>query len=75
MIIKRLNFHTEARLMSHLKDVNIVRILGACTVGEPRCLLVEYLEHGKLDEYLKQYTLEGTTTTTLNNTKTIRWVL
>ena len=40
------------KIMSQLRDPNIVRLLAACTEDEPLCMVVEYMEFGDLNQYL-----------------------
>ena len=47
--------------MSKLKDANIVRLLGVCTRDEPLCMVVEYMKHGDLHQFLQRHVaLEST---------------
>ncbi|KAK3781338.1 hypothetical protein RRG08_018964 [Elysia crispata] len=48
----RADFHKEIKIMSQLKDLNIVRVLGVCTREEPLCMVVEYMKHGDLNQFL-----------------------
>jgi len=48
--------------MVRMKDPNIVRLLAACTVDEPFCVIVEYMKYGDLTQYLNQHVLEGSAT-------------
>ncbi|BFZ16322.1 hypothetical protein BsWGS_19361 [Bradybaena similaris] len=47
------DFEREASLMVEFDHVNIVRLLGVCTVGRPMCLLFEYMSRGDLNEFLR----------------------
>ncbi len=40
------------KVMSQLRDPNIVRLLAACTEDEPLCMIVEYMENGDLNQFL-----------------------
>lgn len=40
------------KVMSMLKDPNIVRVLGVCTTEEPMCMIVEYMKYGDLNQFL-----------------------
>lgn len=44
--------------MSRLKDPNIVHVLGVCLREEPLCVVIEYLPHGDLNEFLTRHQLE-----------------
>lgn len=48
----RSDFHREMKVMSMLKDPNIVRVLGVCTTEEPMCMIVEYMKYGDLNQFL-----------------------
>ncbi|XP_022085105.1 discoidin domain-containing receptor 2-like isoform X2 [Acanthaster planci] len=48
----RTDFMKEMKIMSQLRDPNIVRLLAACTEDEPLCMVVEYMEFGDLNQYL-----------------------
>lgn len=47
------DFEREASLMVEFDHVNIVRLIGVCTLGKPMCLLFEYMNNGDLNEYLR----------------------
>ncbi|XP_041481555.1 discoidin domain-containing receptor 2-like [Lytechinus variegatus] len=53
----RADFMKEMKIMSQLRDPNIVRLLAACTEDEPYCMIVEYMENGDLNQFL--YEREG----------------
>jgi serine/threonine protein kinase len=38
----------EAALMNSLRHPNIVSLIGVCTAGEPRLILLQFCEHGSL---------------------------
>ena len=46
-------FEKEIKFMSHLKDNNVIRLLGICTTGTP-FIMMEYMENGDLNGYLQQ---------------------
>ncbi|XP_071947776.1 discoidin domain-containing receptor 2-like isoform X2 [Antedon mediterranea] len=48
----RTDFQKEMKVMSQLRDPNIVRLLAACTEDEPLCMVVEYMENGDLNQFL-----------------------
>lgn len=57
----RSDFHKEVKIMSKLKDPNIVLVLGVCTQEEPLCMIVEYMKFGDLNQFLRQHVpLEST---------------
>lgn len=43
------------KILAALEDVNIARVLGICTTEEPLCVIMEYLEHGDLNQFLKTH--------------------
>ncbi|XP_053381062.1 discoidin domain-containing receptor 2-like isoform X2 [Mercenaria mercenaria] len=54
----RKDFLKEIKIMSQLKDPNIVRVLGVCTGEEPLCMIVEYMKYGDLNQFLLDHVLE-----------------
>ena len=58
--------------MARLKDPNIVRVLGMCTLGEPPCVIVEYMKYGDLHQYLRQHVMEESATM-YRGAKTLRY--
>ncbi|KAF0305794.1 Discoidin domain-containing receptor tyrosine kinase B [Amphibalanus amphitrite] len=54
----RADFEREVRTLARLQDANIVRVLGVCTRDEPLAMVVEYMEHGDLNQYLQQHVAE-----------------
>ncbi|KMQ94378.1 tyrosine-protein kinase hopscotch [Lasius niger] len=44
------DFEREIRIMKTLNHPNIVKILG--NISEPKCLIMEFVEHGSLQNYL-----------------------
>ncbi|ESO96071.1 hypothetical protein LOTGIDRAFT_116145 [Lottia gigantea] len=55
----RSDFHKEIKIMSQLKDPNIVRVLGVCTREEPLCMIVEYMKYGDLNQFLLEHVPES----------------
>ncbi len=49
----QVDFEREAELMLKFRHPNIVRLLGVCAIGEPLCLLFEYMTRGDLNEFLR----------------------
>ncbi|XP_065221336.1 discoidin domain-containing receptor 2 isoform X2 [Planococcus citri] len=58
---EKIDFHRDVRILAALEDVNIARVLGVCTSEEPLCVIMEYLEHGDLNEFLKTHVAAETT--------------
>ncbi|TGZ54733.1 Uncharacterized protein DBV15_11768, partial [Temnothorax longispinosus] len=55
LIPHRLDFQRDVRILAALEDRNIARVLGACYREEPYCVVMEYLEHGDLCQFLKTH--------------------
>lgn len=49
-------FMKEVRVMARLHHDNVVQLLGVCD-EEPKCMVVEYMENGDLNQFLKGYSL------------------
>ena len=49
-----LDFEREAALLLELDHPNVIKLLGACAIGRPRCLLFEYMSKGDLNEFLRK---------------------
>ncbi|XP_058790715.1 epithelial discoidin domain-containing receptor 1-like isoform X2 [Phymastichus coffea] len=52
---EKLDFQRDVRILAALEDRNIARVLGACCREEPYCVVMEYLEHGDLCQFLKSH--------------------
>ena len=50
-----LDFEKEMEVMATLKHRNIVNLLGICTVSLPFYIIMEYMEHGQLNDYLTKF--------------------
>ncbi|XP_072768650.1 discoidin domain-containing receptor 2 [Nerophis lumbriciformis] len=48
----RNDFLKEIRIMSRLRDPNIVRLLAVCVDQDPLCMITEYMENGDLNQFL-----------------------
>ena len=48
-------FEKEIKFMSRLNHKNVVRLLGICTKGTP-FIMMEYMENGDLNKFLKKHT-------------------
>ena len=46
-------FMKEVEVMATLKDENVVRLLGVC-YEQPKLMVVEYMENGDLNQFLKE---------------------
>ena len=47
-------FMKEVRVMARLQHDNVVQLLGICE-EEPKCMVVEYMENGDLNQFLHNY--------------------
>ena len=72
LCVRRADFHKEIKIMSQLKDPNIVRVIGVCTQEEPLCMIVEYMKYGDLNQFLIDHVPEGPGAA---SAKTLRLVL
>lgn len=68
----RNDFLKEVKILSRLKDPNIIRLLGVCVSSDPLCMVTEYMESGDLNQYLSQRVLLDKTGP-LHNMPTIRY--
>ncbi|KAK0679210.1 DDR2 protein, partial [Pygoscelis papua] len=50
----RNDFLKEIKIMSRLKDPNIIRLLAVCIVDDPLCMITEYMENGDLNQFLSR---------------------
>ncbi|XP_076351976.1 discoidin domain-containing receptor 2-like isoform X4 [Tachypleus tridentatus] len=55
----RTDFYKEVKILSRLRDPNIVHVLGVCTREEPLAMIVEYMENGDLNQFLQQHVPDG----------------
>ncbi|XP_015211166.1 discoidin domain-containing receptor 2 isoform X1 [Lepisosteus oculatus] len=55
----RNDFLKEIKIMSRLKDPNIIRLLGVCICSDPLCMITEYMENGDLNQFLSRHEPEG----------------
>ncbi|XP_035991056.1 discoidin domain-containing receptor 2 isoform X5 [Fundulus heteroclitus] len=68
----RNDFLKEVKILSRLKDPNIIRLLGVCVSSDPLCMVTEYMECGDLNQYLSQRVLLDKTEPS-HNTPTISY--
>ncbi|EDO44269.1 predicted protein [Nematostella vectensis] len=47
------DFFKEVKIMAGVRHENVVRLLGVCK-DDPMCMIVEYMENGDLNQFLKQ---------------------
>ncbi|XP_059363692.1 epithelial discoidin domain-containing receptor 1-like isoform X2 [Carassius carassius] len=53
----RNDFLKEVKILSRLKDPNIICLLGVCVSSDPLCMVTEYMESGDLNQYLSHRVL------------------
>lgn len=58
----RNDFLKEVKIMSRLKDPNIIRLLGVCVQDDPLCMITDYMENGDLNQFLSAHQLENKAT-------------
>lgn len=51
----RTDFRREIDILSTLQDPNLIQVLGVCTEEDPLCMVVEYMECGDLNQFLKKH--------------------
>ncbi|XP_010641747.2 epithelial discoidin domain-containing receptor 1 isoform X1 [Fukomys damarensis] len=54
----RNDFLKEVKIMSRLKDPNIIRLLGVCVQDDPLCMITDYMENGDLNQFLGAHQLD-----------------
>lgn len=54
-ILQRNDFLKEIKIMSRLKDPNIIRLLAVCIADDPLCMITEYMENGDLNQFLSRH--------------------
>ncbi|XP_066453165.1 discoidin domain-containing receptor 2 isoform X2 [Eleutherodactylus coqui] len=55
----RNDFLKEIKIMSRLKDPNIIRLLAVCIAEDPLCMITEYMENGDLNQFLSRQQAEN----------------
>ncbi|XP_028940326.1 discoidin domain-containing receptor 2, partial [Antrostomus carolinensis] len=55
----RNDFLKEIKIMSRLKDPNIIRLLAVCIADDPLCMITEYMENGDLNQFLSRQEAEA----------------
>ena len=56
--MNRSDFNKEVRVMTQLRDTNIVQVLGVIS-SAPVAVVVEYMQHGDLFQFLQRHELDG----------------
>uniref|UniRef100_A0A671P6S7 Discoidin domain-containing receptor 2 n=1 Tax=Sinocyclocheilus anshuiensis TaxID=1608454 RepID=A0A671P6S7_9TELE len=54
----RNDFLKEIRIISRLRDPNIIRLLAVCVESDPLCMITEYMENGDLNQFLSRHELQ-----------------
>ncbi|KAG8321112.1 DNA damage responsive protein [Homalodisca vitripennis] len=70
---EKLDFQRDVRILSALEDHNLARVLGLCSQEEPLCVIMEYLDHGDLCQFLQNHGLAEPPTTGLPGIKTLSY--
>lgn len=73
-LFTRLDFQRDVKILAALEDRNIARVLGACFREEPYCVVMEYLEHGDLCQFLKTHITTEDAHTMPIGVKTLRYI-
>ena len=60
--------------MSRLRDPNILGLVGVCTETEPFCIIVEYLQHGDLCQFLRCHVHSENVYNGCQESKTLRYM-
>ncbi|KAJ8277932.1 hypothetical protein GJAV_G00081820 [Gymnothorax javanicus] len=68
----RNDFLKEIKIMSRLKDPNIIRLLAVCISSDPLCMITEYMENGDLNQFLSRHEPEDLMAL-LNNAATVSY--
>lgn len=53
IVVFRADFFSEVKMMACLKDPNIVSLIGICSQDDPLCVVLEYMKHGDLNQFLQ----------------------
>ncbi|XP_050524252.1 discoidin domain-containing receptor tyrosine kinase B-like [Daktulosphaira vitifoliae] len=52
---EKADLQRDVRILAGLEDQNIARVLGVCSMEQPLCVVMEYTEHGDLNQFLKMH--------------------
>lgn len=69
----RNDFLKEIRIMSRLRDPNIIRLLAVCVESDPLCMITEYMENGDLNQFLSCHELKDESSAS-GEVPTIRYI-
>ena len=64
-------FRQQVKVLSKIKDSNIVRVLGASLDHDPIFVVIEYMDYGDLYQFLQDHVAD-TTSPLPTNAKTLR---
>lgn len=70
----RNDFLKEIRIMSRLRDPNIVSLLAVCVESDPLCMITEYMENGDLNQFLSSHQLDEVEEIQSSDKATVRYV-
>ena len=69
------SFHKEIRFMMRLKHANVIRLLAICTSAATPFLMMEYMENGDLNEFLRKQRLQPETVQSLDTNEVTPMIL
>ncbi|XP_041697534.2 discoidin domain-containing receptor 2-like isoform X2 [Coregonus clupeaformis] len=69
----RNDFLKEIRIMSRLRDPNIVSLLAVCVESDPLCMITEYMENGDLNQFLSSHQLDEVEETQSSDKATVSY--
>ncbi|KAL0966799.1 hypothetical protein UPYG_G00300280 [Umbra pygmaea] len=69
----RNDFLKEIRIMSRLRDPNIVSLLAVCVESDPLCMITEYMENGDLNQFLSCHQLNQAEQTPTSDHSTVSY--
>ncbi|XP_030630664.1 discoidin domain-containing receptor 2 [Chanos chanos] len=64
----RNDFLKEIRIISRLRDPNIIRLLAVCVESDPLCMITEYMQNGDLNQFLSCHQLQDKASEQRNTT-------
>ena len=67
-------FQKEVKFMSRLHHANVARVLAICSTSTP-FIMMEYMENGDLNEFLRKQELKPDTVSTLNENEVTPMIL
>ncbi|XP_054275627.1 discoidin domain-containing receptor 2-like [Macrosteles quadrilineatus] len=70
---EKLDFQRDVRILSALEDPNLARVLGMCSQEEPLCVVMEYMDHGDLCQFLQNHALAEPSVVGIPGVKTLSY--